>query len=193
MGWVQHVGPSFDEVEARLGRFESCSEETGTRLAEAYAVDEGAPHTLCLVRRPYRAESGGYARGYSSTVTVHETRLLGLFALPAEAGQVLIRPESITDKIVEMFKRHEVDFDDSPRFSSRYYVLATDEAALREAMTPKALDILGERTDLFAEIHGRDMVVAWPAVPDPDDIEEPADFFADLAEAIGVERAAPYR
>jgi len=191
-GWDQLVDEALADVESRLRRFESCGDGTGTELAEAYAVDGGKPLTLCLVIRPYKIDEGGYTRGIR-TVTRHELRLLGLLELPREAGQALIRPESLSDKIVEAFKPKEVDFHESPVFSKRYYVLATDEPALRSTIKPPALDVLGSRADLFAEISGRDLIVAWPSVPSLETLDEPVSFFAELANAVGLAPSAPYR
>lgn len=75
--------------------------------------------------------------------------------LAAPVGDVFIRPEKLVDKLIELFRAREVDFDDHPAFSRAYYVLASDPPLLRQSVPPALLDAFAGRRDLVAEIRGR--------------------------------------
>lgn len=84
----------------------------------------------------------------------HAVHALAVIDICRDLGRVLIRPETFGDKALELFSRREIDFDDHPSFSSRYYVLATDEALLRQHANREFLDAVASRRDLVVEING---------------------------------------
>lgn len=64
--------------------------------------------------------------------------------------RIIIRPETIIDKIAEIFKPIEVDFDTHKVFSKNYYVITNDET--KEAiLDDKILDCLQYTEGLFIE------------------------------------------
>ncbi|XZF16471.1 hypothetical protein ACTHGU_10045 [Chitinophagaceae bacterium MMS25-I14] len=70
--------------------------------------------------------SYSYAGGKGGMNNASEYHAFGLAGLKRDFGHVVIRPETFTDKIREMIKPVELDFEDDPDFSSRFYVLASD-------------------------------------------------------------------
>jgi hypothetical protein len=68
-------------------------------------------------------------------------------------GKVLMRLETFGDKFSELFQKREIDFPEHPTFSDRYYVLASDEAKLRKAVTQEFLELICRRK-LCVEIRG---------------------------------------
>ena len=58
---------------------------------------------------------------YSYTVVTQE--LLGLAQLRFNSGRILIRPETLHDKLIEIFVHAEVDDEMFPLFSKKYYML----------------------------------------------------------------------
>lgn len=190
VGRVQYPAEKLEVVRERLLRFDSCADTSSYHLFDVWQVyGEGPPFELCLFARPYTVPEGRAM----TPVTRYECRMLGLLELGEDVGRVLIRPESIGDKILELFRRREVDFPECPDFCGSYYVLATDEAALREGLPGAALEHLGSRKDLFIEIVERDMLLLWSEVIGAKSVLEATGFFSALALALAPTSASPYR
>ncbi|MCI5057815.1 MAG: hypothetical protein MRY83_17005 [Flavobacteriales bacterium] len=59
-------------------------------------------------------------------------------------GKTLIRPETLQDKIAEIFQPVEIDFATHAKFSREFYVLTLDEDLLRANFPLKLMDYLVE-------------------------------------------------
>lgn len=81
-----------------------------------------------------------------------DCELLGLTSINSDLGHVLIRPETFSDKVVELLSPSEVDFDEAPKFSRKYYVLADNAEKLRKGVNIKFLNAINEFKDLHIEI-----------------------------------------
>lgn len=55
-----------------------------------------------------------------------EFQVWGFAFLSKSFGHVYIRPETLTDKAIELFNPLELDFPDDKSFSKRFYVLSND-------------------------------------------------------------------
>ena len=53
--------------------------------------------------------------------------LVGLTTIYKDIGHVLIRPETIGDKLIELVNPVEIDFKEDKEFSAKYYVVSDDE------------------------------------------------------------------
>lgn len=81
--------------------------------------------------------------------------------LPVSYGRVLIRKETIVDKIDELFHPVDIDFEDDKAFSKQFFVLATDK--------PKAVNLLSKNIrkaainagddDLFIEVANKIVLI----------------------------------
>jgi hypothetical protein len=182
---------ALEDAESRLRGIELFEERAGIFLLDAWSVSHGGPDLqLCLLVRPFKTpEQKG---GIIETVTKYECHMAGLFSLRRDLGRVLMRPETFGDKLLEIFRPREVDFDECPQFSDRYYVLASDEERLRQHIPPSALDHLGTRRDLLIEISGTDMVVLWPQAIGRSSSQEACRFFIELVERLA-SSTGPYR
>ncbi|MGF7082918.1 hypothetical protein [Mucilaginibacter sp. UYCu711] len=68
-------------------------------------------------------------------VTAHqEFQVWGLTYLKPNFGGVVIRRETLTDKILELMHPHELDFDEDKPFSNTFYVLVNDHAKATAGM-----------------------------------------------------------
>ncbi len=90
-----------------------------------------------------------------------EYEIIGLVTLRKDYGQVLIRPETIADKISEVFIHTDIDFDIDDEFSRKYYVDAGDEDKLRLKISPGFLNVFRNYDGLEAEINGNIMMVRF--------------------------------
>lgn len=142
----------------RLGGFQTTISTDDTVLIDAYHLtDRGAEVTLGLFEHQF-AQRRHVARGYVETQTASALHEMVLVELPVDVGRVLIRPETLGDKVSEWFARREIDFTDYPRFSRRYYVLADDDERARRGLPGKFLAAVGEVDRIVIEINGSTLV-----------------------------------
>jgi hypothetical protein len=79
---------------------------------------------------------------------------------PVELGEVLIRPERIADLVCELFENRDIDFEDHPVFSRRYFVQSPDEAHLRTHLPRSFRDVLANRDGLILRARGNRVLLA---------------------------------
>ncbi len=77
---------------------------------------------------------------HSQVNTYHECQLYGFVKISHSLGKVLIRPESLQDKFVELFVHKEVDFPKHQQFSQKFYVLAEHPKRVKEGLGKDFLD-----------------------------------------------------
>lgn len=81
-----------------------------------------------------------------------DTQLLVVREFPNFFGQILIRPETVSDKISEWFQKAEIDFPENPKFSRNYYCLSKNLLLAQEFATKQRLTELEKHKDIFLEI-----------------------------------------
>ena len=69
--------------------------------------------------------------------------------VPFDAGNVLIRPETLCDKVGEFFCPAEIDFNDETLFNRQYFVLADDEVKVRNGLPRSFMRLLSGEAGLF--------------------------------------------
>jgi hypothetical protein len=104
--------------------------------------------------------------------------------LGVDMGRVFMRPERLGDKFAEWFKKREVDFDEHALFSSKYYVLATDEAKLRREATRCFLDAIARYNDMVIEIVNGTFYAMLPRVVNETDARRLAQLSFDVYGSI---------
>ena len=93
--------------------------------------------------------------------TTGEYQTWCVLPLKRNYGHVLIKTETILDKILELVHPIEIDFKDDLEFSKKFYVVATDELLARSLLSSqfrKSLNTLAEK-DLWVEIRGNNLIV----------------------------------
>jgi len=126
-------------------RTDRVSIEFGTALADSGQ----AACVLCIIA----AESDvPNVSMYGGTHCLREVFPACFIRVPRPVGRVTMRPETWKLKLTELMGVREVDFRDHPRFSRRYFVLASDEKVFRTNIDRKLLDLIGEQEGLFVEI-----------------------------------------
>ena len=96
-------------------------------------------------------EYTGKESRYPSSVSEFQNFMIK--RLDFDYGKIMIRPESIQDKVQEIFVKSEIDFPDHPGFSSRYYFVADDKGLARSFATDRRLSLIGMQRELFVEIN----------------------------------------
>lgn len=105
-------------------------------------------------------------------------------SLGVDMGRVFMRPERLGDKLAEWFKKREVDFDEHALFSSKYYVLATDEAKLRREATRCFLDAIARYNEMVIEIVNGTFYAMLPRVVNETDARRLAQLSFDVYGSI---------
>ena len=128
------------------------------------AVTQG-PFTLGMFAwRFHTIISGDHRR----TDTLH----LLLHTRPtADAGHVMLRPETLADKINEFFKRIEIDFPGDRLFSRKHYVLADDASSAERLLTLDVRRCLNAIPHVALESRAGSTLLAPLAVAQPELIE----------------------
>jgi hypothetical protein len=88
-----------------------------------------------------------------------EFEILTILELKKDYGNVFISPESLIDKLSEIFDPVEIDFKEDKEFSKLYYVLSEDEKKARSHMSSDLLKAIRSFRDLHIEIRGKKMLV----------------------------------
>lgn len=77
---------------------------------------------ILIINVDYRFMGGKYGdRKYN------ENQVVGFKTLHQDYGKVLIRNENTLDKILEIFHKIEIDFEEDKQFSDNYFVLSDNE------------------------------------------------------------------
>ena len=63
----------------------------------------------------------------------------------------MLRPEHFGDRIKSSFGKDDIDFDDSPIFSKKYFLQGPDEEAIRGFFTPQLRSFFAERQGWYVE------------------------------------------
>ena len=120
--------------------------------------------TLTLVE--YGIEYINARRTIASGATEYHLYLVGHLELNKDFGISLIRPESIKDKVLEMFLPVEIDFAEAPEFSSKYYVLSNDKEKFINSVSPTLMRYLLDVEGLEIEFRNRECLFRFEGVID---------------------------
>jgi len=118
-------------------------------------LNSGAASFLLLLAEKHTRLVKQLRSGLRYEEDVEEIEPLLLFTLSHDIGKVLIRKETLGDRIADIFNREDIDFADFPTFSRKYFVVG-DKPDLVRAYFPKRLIQALEQTDeMVVEINGR--------------------------------------
>ncbi len=122
--------------------------------------DQQASFILCLMEF-----ETVYGIGGSHGESIHEEShkyFYGYLRSKQDFGHTLIRPETLGDKITELFQPIEIDIEGYPRFNRKYYVLSNDKEKFIKAAQPDFLNYLGQTKDLQLEFNGNACLFRLP-------------------------------
>jgi len=100
-----------------------------------------------------------------------ELHLLLRIRPTADAGHIMLRPETLADKINELFKRVELDFPGDRLFSRKHYVLADDASSAERLLTLDVRRCLNAIPHVALESRAGSTLLAPLAVAQPELIE----------------------
>lgn len=144
-------------IHKHLNRFESLKEYPMVVIAEVLKLQKNNQASfLPLLSLNYSVKQ--------TKIPIHEENfaefeLVGICELRKDYGMVIIRPETIVDKIVDWFVPVEIDFDIDPDFSEKYYVLTNDDSKLKRVANKGFLTAIKNFDGLEIEINGSILMV----------------------------------
>jgi len=108
--------------------------------------------TLCLIEYETHYEE---AHRYGSSIKKDTHKyFFGYLTTPIDLGQVLIRPETIADKISELINPIEIDIKGFEKFNKRYYVLANNQDKFMKGIDADLLNYLANIKNVQLEFNG---------------------------------------
>lgn len=107
---------------------------------------------LCFVEVMSDAGKRGFNLSY---------QLWGVVKLKKKYSHILIKQETLLDKIHDRLNRIDIDFDDDKAFSKRFMVVSNDEQQARLLMTPFFRDEIKkiELKEIIIEIKDQIMII----------------------------------
>jgi hypothetical protein len=96
----------------------------------------------------------------SGTASAHYLQAYVFVKLSRQYGHLVIKKETLRDKLSELFQPLEIDFEDDKQFSRQFYVLAKDKDKALQLITQNFRDELRKiRTDVYIEVVNDVMMV----------------------------------
>jgi len=111
-------------IDFHLDDFESFKSYTGVKLRGSFVIKECKNDCYILFVEVHHTNLNNGKGGYTAHHQDHQTWAIAY--LKEDFGRVLIRKETLADKIVELVHPVEIDFDEDKAFSDTFYVLAND-------------------------------------------------------------------
>lgn len=119
-------------------------------LVDVVKVKGGTDSYLCLLSLNFEFKASKTPQNITTTT---EQELVGLAILRKKYGHVYIRPETLGEKLQELFVKTEIDFEADKEFSRKYYVVADNEMRCRMNLSSGFLSIVKAYNGLEIEIN----------------------------------------
>jgi hypothetical protein len=115
------IQPTGD-IDFHLEDFELFRTEGNVRLLGSFVIKNARTDCYILFVETSHHGMSTYGQGYE----VDRYQTWALAYLKHDFGRVLIRKETLADKLIELVHPVEIDFPDDKAFSDTFYVLAND-------------------------------------------------------------------
>jgi hypothetical protein len=165
--------PSFSSYEAICGNYTTC--DIGPVM---HLCGDPPDNYLCFTKVQYHLAGGKY-----HSLAGGDFQTWGVAVLQQKYGHVLIRPETMADKICELIHHAEVDFTEDREFSHHFYVVASKEDDARKLLGPGLRQSIAalRLTDFMIEVVDNVMIVGDNKAVDPTTAGEMASFLCGLS------------
>jgi hypothetical protein len=134
-------------IDFHLENFETFKHYDDVIVRDSYVIKQGQNDCYILfLEVTYRVDGGRVGCHYR-----REFHTLALAYLKKDFGRVMIRPETLTDKILELIHPIELDFAEDKAFSDTFYVLVNDHQKAVNAIDRNFRNVVMDvRQDDFA-------------------------------------------
>ncbi len=170
------------QIQQQLAQFDAFQAYQQVILYGAAKVTHNN-HSSYFTVVTLNAQPEGLTVYQSQQPDLTEFTFAGLTRLKKNYGDVKIRPDTTTDKLVELFKPTKIKFPMDKAFHKHYHVTADDTQHLKEKVTTQFLDTIKQHEALEIEIKGRDLLVRLPKGISVKVAEQLADFLAGITVA----------
>lgn len=87
-------------------------------------------------------------------------RQAAIVDVPFNAGNVLMRPEGLQDKIIELFGNIDIDFEDHSLFSRKYFVMSDDEKRVRDKMPQSFRELFANNPGYIVRLQNKKILIS---------------------------------
>lgn len=116
-------------------------------IIKSYRLNTVEKAELAIVELEYLVRPIKGISSYNS-----ETRAIGFKKLRSSYGHIIIRPETLEDKLRDIFEHSDIDFKEFPKFSSKYFFVSSDKSLANLFATPQRLKRIEQCNEIFIEI-----------------------------------------
>ena len=161
-------------IDFHLENFELFKHYDDVIVRDSYVIKQGASDCYVLfLEVTYRVDGGRTGCHYR-----REYHTLALAYLKKDFGRVMIRPETLADKLLELIHPIELDFAEDKAFSDTFYVLVNDHRKAVNAIDRNFRNVVMDvRTDNFViEVINHTLIIANHKVITPESAIRMAEF-----------------
>jgi hypothetical protein len=167
-------------INFQLEQFEVFAPNFDVNIRDSYVIKEDGNSSYVLF-----VETHSKTPNIKAGVTDHcDCQTWALAYLKHNFGRVLIRPETLHDKIVELIHPLEIDFKEDKAFSDTFYVVANDHdkaiAGINRNFRNAVMDV--REDDFVIEIVEHTLIIGSKKTITPDRAVHLAEFVAKVAE-----------
>lgn len=137
---------------------------------------------LCLIE--YKIEWQEASPWGGSTRTDSHKYFFGYLNLNTSFGLTYIKPETLVDKINELYNPIELDFSENKTFSRKFYVLTADKEKVETSLSQQLKEYLVRAKDIELEFMDRTCLFRLPKAIDMDETKRLCEIGLKLDEII---------
>jgi hypothetical protein len=121
--------------------------------------------------------------GRGPVISYYKYQIWAVATLRSDFGRVIIRRETLVDKILNMVQRLQLQFKDDPAFSKQFYVVANDIEKATSAITAPFRQAIRDikMDDFIIEIVGSTLIIGNVQLVNPQQTVYLADFASKLS------------
>ena len=89
-----------------------------------------------------------------SKKNIEEYEPVMTFNVAVDMGKVFVKEETLSEKVLDVFTKADIDFKDFPKFSSKYFVVGENPDLVRQHFPKPLLETLSIAKGMNVEING---------------------------------------
>jgi hypothetical protein len=148
---IEHVTTELDlkpETKPDLNSFYLVNSLNEPLVWESFrSTNPLMPVQLCIIQYLSEVHIGKHKKSGK------ESYFFAILTLKKEFPHTLIYPETLSEKIADIFTKAELDFEDQKKFSRKFYTLTKDEEKLLNLLNNKPLNDLVKYKNMELEIY----------------------------------------
>jgi hypothetical protein len=169
------------DINFHLPDFEVFRDCADVNLRGSFVIKSARTDCYVLFVEIHKVKKDGNTRS-SSVYDYYEYQTWALAYLKKDFGRVMIRPETLVDKLIELVHPVELDFEDDKAFSDTFYVLVNDRWKADIAMDRNFRNVVMDmrHEDIIIEIIDHTLIIGHNRPVSPDASVQLAEFVVRL-------------